>query len=229
MWKHGIGEVSVDMILERADVMKGSFYHFFAAKTDLLLECLDNVLAPAGRTPGGDLRGGADPEAALEQHLQMLAQAQIEGNERLGFVPGSFNMSMPTSLLREDPRITGKLHELMQSNLDYLETDFGRSPPASPVNSVKVTARLLSYRWRRSAGRADEQQSEASADFKLMLATALGILEPRTESSYLPWLDYGHQLRPRCGTAALPTPEVRGARVFGAFEPSLQARALVAG
>jgi len=47
MWKHGIGEVSVDVILERAGVLRGSFYHFFASKADLLLECLDNVWRPS--------------------------------------------------------------------------------------------------------------------------------------------------------------------------------------
>jgi len=63
----------------------------------------------------------ATPQDALTQHLKMLAQVQIDGNERLGFVPGTFNMSMPTSLLHDDPRIGRKLQELMDSNLHHLK------------------------------------------------------------------------------------------------------------
>src|SRR5712671_5788197 len=176
MWKHGIGEVSVDMILERADVMKGSFYHFFAAKTDLLLECLDNVWRRQAERLAVIYAEAPTPEAALEQHLQMLAQAQIEGNERLGFVPGSFNMSMPTSLLREDPRITGKLHELMESNRHYLEKGLQQIADRRGLSrSVKVTARLLSYRVAGAVLAARMNNSlKPLADFKVILATALG-------------------------------------------------------
>jgi TetR/AcrR family transcriptional repressor of nem operon len=175
MWKHGIGEVSVDMILERADVLKGSFYHFFTSKADLLLECLDNVWHHQAERLAVIYAEAATPEEALEQHLQMLAQAQIEGNERLGFVPGTFHMSMPTSLLREDARITGKLHELMESNLQYLETGLRQIADRRGLSrSVKVTARLLSYRVAGAVLAARMNNSlKPLADFKLILATAL--------------------------------------------------------
>jgi AcrR family transcriptional regulator len=43
MWRDGVGEASIDAILERAAVLRGSLYHFFPGKGDLLLECLDRV------------------------------------------------------------------------------------------------------------------------------------------------------------------------------------------
>jgi TetR/AcrR family transcriptional repressor of nem operon len=175
MWRHGIGEVSVDMILERADVLKGSFYHFFASKTDLLLECLDNIWRTQAERLAVIYAEAATPEEALEQHLKVLAQAQIEGYERLGFVPGTFNMSMPTSLLREDPRITGKLHELMESNRHYLEKGLQQIADRRGLSrSVKVTARLLSYRVAGAVLAARMNNSlKPLADFKVILATAL--------------------------------------------------------
>jgi len=41
IWVEGYGAVTVDSICERANVKKGSFYHFFAAKEDLVLAALD--------------------------------------------------------------------------------------------------------------------------------------------------------------------------------------------
>src|SRR5882757_2117794 len=175
MWKHGIGDVSVDMILERADVLKGSFYHYFPAKTDLLLECLDNVWRRQAEQLATIYAEAATPEEALMRHLQLLAQIQIDGNDRLGFVPGTFNMSMPTSLLREDARITGKLQELMNSNLHYLESGLQRiADTRSLSKSVEDTARLLSYRVAGAVLAARMQNSlKPLDDFKLILENAL--------------------------------------------------------
>jgi TetR/AcrR family transcriptional repressor of nem operon len=185
MWKHGIGDVSVDMILERADVLKGSFYHFFSSKADLLLECLDNVWRRQAEQLAAIYGGAATPNEALIQHLQMLAQVQIDGNERLGFVPGNFNMSMPTPLLREDARIAGKLQELMDSNLHYLEGGLQKIvDSAGQSKSVKATARLLSYSVAGVvlASRMNNSLKPLD-DFKLILEDALAgpvPAQPRT-------------------------------------------------
>ena len=37
VWEQSYGSVSVDQICEKADVRKGSFYHFFASKADLAI------------------------------------------------------------------------------------------------------------------------------------------------------------------------------------------------
>ncbi len=41
MWERSYGTVSVDKICKRAEVNKGSFYHFFPSKEALALEALD--------------------------------------------------------------------------------------------------------------------------------------------------------------------------------------------
>src|SRR5688572_5431860 len=144
MWRHGIGEVSVDMILERAKVLKGSFYHFFPSKADILLECLNNLWRRQAANLAEIYDQAKSPRDALERHLETLARAQVEAKGQLGFVPGTFNMSMPTSILREDPRIAGKLRELMDSNLHYLERGLGHVAETQGLrHSVETTARLL--------------------------------------------------------------------------------------
>ncbi len=41
IWNQSYGSVSVDHICERARVNKGSFYHFFASKSDLAVEAYE--------------------------------------------------------------------------------------------------------------------------------------------------------------------------------------------
>src|SRR2546422_4016559 len=41
IWQESYGAVTVDAICERAGVRKGSFYHFFKSKDELVLAALD--------------------------------------------------------------------------------------------------------------------------------------------------------------------------------------------
>src|SRR3954470_16029242 len=41
LWTESYGAVSVDAICERAKVKKGSFYHFFKSKDELVISALD--------------------------------------------------------------------------------------------------------------------------------------------------------------------------------------------
>src|ERR1700733_12505245 len=41
IWKSSYGSVSVDDICKRADVKKGSFYHFFPSKIDLAIAAME--------------------------------------------------------------------------------------------------------------------------------------------------------------------------------------------
>ncbi|MDX2110181.1 MAG: TetR/AcrR family transcriptional regulator [Verrucomicrobiota bacterium] len=49
-WENGCASVSVDLICQKAGVNKGSFYHFFPSKTDLLLTTLDDFWTDARTT-----------------------------------------------------------------------------------------------------------------------------------------------------------------------------------
>jgi TetR/AcrR family transcriptional repressor of nem operon len=175
MWKHGISEVSVDMILERAQVLKGSFYHFFPSKADILLECLDNVWRRQSDQLAAIYAAAATPREALERHLHTLVRAQIDAKSELGFVPGTFNMSMPTSMLREDARIAGKLRELMDCNLDYLERGLRLIAETQGLrHPVETTARLLAYAVSGATLVARMNNSRNPLqDFNLILADAL--------------------------------------------------------
>ena len=42
VWEEGVGSASVDDICAKAQVRKGSFYHFFKSKADLIIAALQS-------------------------------------------------------------------------------------------------------------------------------------------------------------------------------------------
>jgi TetR/AcrR family transcriptional repressor of nem operon len=185
MWEHGLGEVSVEMILERAEALKGSFYHFFPSKSDLLLECLDNIWRNESERLAAIYAGTADPREALRKHLKMIKQEQTAKRKRLGFVPGAFNTSIPTGVLREDDRITAKLRELMDSHRHYLEIGLQRLAEAGGFDHpVAAAARLLRYGLSGALLSARMHNSlKPLDDFELLLDLTLGSPAPESPAS----------------------------------------------
>jgi TetR/AcrR family transcriptional repressor of nem operon len=175
MWEHGLGDVSVDMILARAEVLKGSFYHFFPAKSDLLLECVENVWRRQSEELAAIYAETEDPRKALRRHMKMLRQEQAEMRKHLGFVPGAFNMSMPNSILRDEPRITAKLRELMTSHQHYLEIGLRRLAESDGLaQPADTTARLLRYALSGALLSARMHNSlKPLDDFEMILAEVL--------------------------------------------------------
>lgn len=176
MWRRGISEFSVDQILEGAGALRGSFYHFFPSKADLILECLDRVWRAQSERLEEIYATAATPEQGVREHLKFLAQIQIDAKAAFGFVPGTFNMSMPTSLLREDARISGRMRELMEENRRRLELAIQKIKRRRKLPlSAKTTARLLSYSWNGLVTAARMENSLAPLDdLEAVLDQALG-------------------------------------------------------
>jgi len=143
MWKHGIGEVSVDMILERADVLKGASTITFL-QSRFAARVPRHRVAPARRSNWLILRGGSHPGGGTDTASRDAGASPDRRQRPPRICAGTFNMSMPTSLLREerDHRQTARTDE-------FKPAVFGERPSAdrdkrSLPTSVEATARLLS-------------------------------------------------------------------------------------
>lgn len=83
MHEHGFQGLRVDVLLAKAHLTKGAFYHYFASKTDLGLAVIDELLA-----------GYAD--LIWGQHLQQFADP-LEGIEAsIGFAMGLLGPRLTT-------------------------------------------------------------------------------------------------------------------------------------
>lgn len=94
IWRLGYNAVSVDTICEAAGANKGSFYHAFASKADLLVAAIARVWQADAHEIAAIYSGPGGWEDRLRRHLDWFVASQRRLLERHGFVPGHFNMAL---------------------------------------------------------------------------------------------------------------------------------------
>lgn len=116
IWRESFGAVSVDDICAKANVLKGSFYHFFPSKVDLAVETvkfswleykkeLDRLYAP-----------DSPPLKRIRDHCDFSLKEQKRLTEEFGFVPGC-----PfTSLGSEQSTQNENLRTVIDTHLKYV-------------------------------------------------------------------------------------------------------------
>ncbi|MDO7843620.1 TetR/AcrR family transcriptional regulator [Sphingomonas immobilis] len=92
IWRDGYHAVSVDAICAAAAVQKGSFYHAFASKAELLLAALIRVRDVDRAEIERIYDNGAPIIDQFHEHLEWFGIAQRRLKAKYGFVPGTFNM-----------------------------------------------------------------------------------------------------------------------------------------
>lgn len=121
IWTSSYGGVSVDDICARADVNKGSFYHFFPSKSDLAVAAYEAHWQSA--QPGLDqiFSPDTDPLDRLHQCCARLYDAQKMKFAEYGFVVGCPYANAGSELATQDPKIRAKAQEMRDRWMDYLE------------------------------------------------------------------------------------------------------------
>lgn len=145
IWSRSYGSVSVDALCERAQVRKGSFYHFFPSKSDLVAEALewsyqqrrpelDRIFSPC-----------RPPLQRIEDYCSLVYGHQLELHRQTGQVRGCFLTSVGCEVSKEEPRIRQKVQELLGYSCRYFESALrdAQSEGAIRVNDVPSTARML--------------------------------------------------------------------------------------
>jgi len=122
IWDQSYGSVSVDQICERAQVNKGSFYHFFPSKSDLAVKAyeehwrekqpeLDQIFSPL-----------IPPLERLELWCKHIRDRQKQKAVKYGHVCGCPYSSLGAELATQDERIRIKTQELADRNVRYIES-----------------------------------------------------------------------------------------------------------
>lgn len=97
-WRHGYHPVSTDAICQAASVRKGSLYHAFAKKEDVLAACLDDVWGQDWRDVQAIYSGYGTPTEQLRAHLQWFECSQRQLKARHGMVLGNFHTALGVSI-----------------------------------------------------------------------------------------------------------------------------------
>src|SRR5258706_2460422 len=109
VWQKSYGAVSVDDIGDEAGVKKGSFYHFFKSKDELVVAALD-AKWKARRIDFDRIFSPAEPPLErLRAYFRHLVERQTALKRDSGMVLGCFYASVGTEGVHRSPIISAKV------------------------------------------------------------------------------------------------------------------------
>lgn len=123
IWEESYGAVTIDDICTRADVRKGSFYHFFESKSGLAVAAVDRLWREQWQ-PDLDRAFSASvpPLARFRRYLEGIYLSQAEIARRHGKVLGCPICSVGSEVCTQDPVLGGKLREIFSLKVRYYES-----------------------------------------------------------------------------------------------------------
>ncbi len=122
IWTTSYGAVSVDDICRRASVQKGSFYHFFPSKDDLVVTALeDHWRTTAAPLLDRIFSAGSTPLERLQNYLDYIPHRQEELREKYGRVVGCPYGSLGSEV-PADSAIAAAAKEYLRRKCRYLES-----------------------------------------------------------------------------------------------------------
>lgn len=148
IWTSSYGAVSVDAICERADVRKGSFYHFFASKDDLVVAALDAHWETRRPVLDDVFSPSRPPLERLRRYFAYVLERQGEIKGTYGRVLGCFHNSIGTECVQRPTEIAAKAQEIILSLRRYLETalrDGQADGVIGPGDPAAIAKTLFAY------------------------------------------------------------------------------------
>lgn len=121
IWDSSYGGVSVDHICERANVNKGSFYHYFSSKADLAVAAYEEHWKQ--RQPEMDRLFSAQtpPLERLTRWCESAYERQKQKAKQYGHVCGCPYGSIGGEIATQDDKIRAKVEELIARGTKYVE------------------------------------------------------------------------------------------------------------
>lgn len=102
MLKSGYHAVSVDDICRRADVKKGTFYHFFVSKEALTLQAMDYRHQESRKACDSIFSSEFSPTERFQNLFDYIYQTQVDLYKKLGHVCGTLPVTLGSEMACHD-------------------------------------------------------------------------------------------------------------------------------
>ncbi|NNJ06087.1 TetR/AcrR family transcriptional regulator [Streptomyces sp. PKU-MA01144] len=139
MLSRGYGTIGVAEICARADVRKGSFYHFFESKQALTIEAINAHWASQRAGWVATLRGDGPAEDRLERFFLDQAAAQHTARTQNGAVNGCLFGNLALEMSTQDAVVQGRLAEVFDEQIDLVHATLTEAAEQGAVPAPAAT------------------------------------------------------------------------------------------
>jgi len=145
VWEEGVGSASVDDICAKAQVRKGSFYHFFKSKTDLIIAALESHFERARLEFDRIFSPGLPPVERLRRFFDYMVRRQTEKKAQAGRVLGCPYGSAGASCCGDEQLIRDRVGRIFTTYKKYFETALrdGQADGSIPVKDIPATVETV--------------------------------------------------------------------------------------
>ncbi len=121
MWEESYGAVSVDDICRRADVRKGSFYYYFASKSELAVRALERMWEEHRQTLDECFSPDKRPVDRIRARCEKALEDQAAMKAEYGHVLGCPLCCLGSEICNRDEPIRDKVREILEHKTAYWE------------------------------------------------------------------------------------------------------------
>jgi TetR/AcrR family transcriptional repressor of nem operon len=145
IWNQSYGSVSVDHICQRAEVNKGSFYHYFPSKSDLAVAAYEEHWREKQPEMDRIFSPQLPPLNRLRLWCGNAYERQKVKAEKYGHVCGCPYASLGAEVATQDEKIRAKAEELVDRTLRYLENALteAKVQGAAAIDDPRLMARRV--------------------------------------------------------------------------------------
>jgi TetR/AcrR family transcriptional repressor of nem operon len=182
IWESSYGAVSVDDICRKADVKKGSFYHFFPSKADLTVAAIEADWKVKQPELDATFSPQVPPLTRLERYCENTLECQRRKFATHGKILGCPMITLGAELSTQEESIRVKAAEIVRRYIRYMESairdaqDEGLVPAGNPREAAERVFSLFQGSLLQAKILNDLTPLEG------LSASMLRLLEARTEA-----------------------------------------------
>lgn len=122
IWENSYGATSVDAICEKAGAKKGSFYHFFASKSDLAVKALEADWQRKKACMDEIFSATVPPLERLRRYFDYVCEGQSKARGKCGAVLGCPYCTIGCELAAQDKAIGSEVRKILDRKAMYFES-----------------------------------------------------------------------------------------------------------
>jgi TetR/AcrR family transcriptional repressor of nem operon len=145
MWERSYGSLTIDVICEKAEVKKGSFYYFFASKLELGIAAMDHIWTNIQPTLDATFSPTRPPLERIALKIDHAYSKTKDVAHTHGCVLGCpfFNIGAEISTI--EPELAGKVNQMLNRFQRYFEAAITEAVANGdiPNTDVKEASRIV--------------------------------------------------------------------------------------